>query len=157
MVQSGIAQAEKEFTRGRTALTQGRLEEAAAAFGSALRLERESGRPRSQMRYLSYCGLTSALAGRATPESIRACELAVRKSFLSPEMHLNLGRVYLMAGKTTRALATFEKGLNINPNHKRLRLMLKDAERREPPPIRMLSRSHPLNRMLGKLRRRYLQ
>jgi hypothetical protein len=104
------------------------------------------------MRYLSYYGLSRALAFGATPQSIQACETAVRRDFFNPDLLLNLGRVYLLAGKTTKALAAFERGLGLASSHKGLRAELRKLDRRAPPPLGIVSRSHPLNKMLGKLR-----
>src|SRR5262249_62125294 len=83
---------------------------------------------------------------------IQACETASRRDFYSADLLLNLGRVYALANKTTKALATFERGLQIAPSHKVLRAELAKIDRRQPPPLPMVSRNHPLNKMLGKLR-----
>jgi tetratricopeptide (TPR) repeat protein len=104
------------------------------------------------MRYLSYYGLSRAQATGTTPQVIQACETAARRDFFNPDLLLNLGKVYLLAGKTTKALAAFQRGLELAPNHKALRAEHARIDRREPPPLSMVSRSHPLNKMFGKLR-----
>jgi tetratricopeptide (TPR) repeat protein len=104
------------------------------------------------MRYLSYYGLSRAQAQGATPQTIQACETAARRDFFSPELLLNLGRVYLLAGKTTKALATFQRGLELAPKHKALHAEYTKFDRRETPPLTIVSRSNPLNKVLGKLR-----
>jgi tetratricopeptide (TPR) repeat protein len=104
------------------------------------------------MRYLSYYGLAMAQSRGATPEAVQACEAAARRDFYSPELLLNLGRVYLLAGKTTKALATFERGIAIAPNHKAMRAELDKVDRRQIRPIGLVPRDHPINKLLGKLR-----
>src|SRR2546425_13139085 len=99
------------FLKGLKSLSAERYEEAVAYFDSAMRLEAQRGAAGRQMRYLSYYGLSSALANRPTPEAIQACEVAARRDFCNEELQLNLGKVYMLAGKTTRALAAFEHGL----------------------------------------------
>jgi tetratricopeptide (TPR) repeat protein len=104
------------------------------------------------MRYLSYYGLSRAQSRGASPRTIQACETAARKDFFNPDLHLNLGRVFLLAGKTTQALAAFQRGLDVAPEHKGLLAERARVDRREPPPLPIVSRSNPLNKVLGKLR-----
>jgi tetratricopeptide (TPR) repeat protein len=150
-----IASAENSFKKGLTSLREGKPDEAAASFKAAMQIEREIGAGRPQMKYLSYYGVSFAQAYGATREALRACESAVKKDFLNATLFLNLGRVYLIAGKVTRALAAFEHGLRISPNHKELQDELAKVDRRSLPPIPFLSRCHPLNVWLGKLRARF--
>jgi tetratricopeptide (TPR) repeat protein len=104
------------------------------------------------MRYLSYYGLALAQSRGATPEAIQACEAASRRDFYSPELLLNQGRVYLLAGKTTKALATLERGITIAPNHKAMRAEIEKVDRRQIRPLSFVPRQHPLNKLFGKLR-----
>ena len=147
-----ILAAENCFKKGLVALAEGRPAEASAMFEAAMVIERERSVSRPQMRYLSYYGLSLAQTKRPTRQAIKACETAANVDFFSPDLLLNLGKVYLLAGKTTKALATWERGARIAPNYKAIRLELQKADRRSLPPIAALRRSHPLNRLLGKLR-----
>src|SRR5262245_15867886 len=147
-----ILDAENHFRKGLVSLVDGDASEAATQFQSAIQIERQRGVASPQMRYLSYYGLSLARARGASTEAIQACEIAARRDFFNPDLLLNLGRVYLMAGKTTRALAAFERGLALAPNHAALRSELIRSERRQPPPLSVLRREHPLNRWLGKIR-----
>jgi tetratricopeptide (TPR) repeat protein len=147
-----ILSAENYFRRGLMALAEGQAAEAAGHFESAIRIEREHHVPRPQMRYLSYYGLSVTLAQRATPEAIEVCERAARMEPFNPDLRFNLGRVYLMAGKLTLALATLEKARRMAPWHKGIELELRRVDRRSSPPIAWLHRDHPVNRFCGKLR-----
>ena len=147
-----ILSAENSFRRGLVALVDGDPADAAEHFQAAILIEVQNGVRRPQMRYLSYYGLSRALAFGATPQSIQACETAARRDFFNPDLLLNLGRVYLLAGKKTKALAALERGLELAPTHRGLRAEFTKIDRRSPPPLGIVSRSHPLNKWLGRLR-----
>jgi len=147
-----ILTAENHFRRGLTALVDGDATAASDHFQSAILTEVQRGVKRPQMRYLSYYGLSRAQAFGATPQSVQACETAARRDFFNPDLLLNLGRVYLLAGKTTKALVAFERGLELAPGHKGLRAEFTKIDRRAAPPLGIVSRSHPLNKWLGRLR-----
>jgi tetratricopeptide (TPR) repeat protein len=147
-----ILSAENSFRRGLVALVDGDHAAAAEHFHAAILIEVQHGVTRPQMRYLSYYGLSRAQAHGATAQTIQACETAARRDFFSPDLLLNLGRVYLLAGKTTKALATFHRGLELSPKHKGLLAEYRKFDRREPPPLTIIARSNPVNKMLGKLR-----
>jgi tetratricopeptide (TPR) repeat protein len=126
--------------------------DAVTAFKTAMEIEKQHAVPRPQWRYLSYYGLSLARADRPTREAMDACERAVRCDPWDPDLLLNLGRVFALAGKSTRALAAYERGLQIAPRHRALRTELRALDRRSTPPLSFLSRSHPLNCALGKIR-----
>lgn len=147
-----ILSAENSFRKGLVAMVEGDPAAAACHFQAAILIERQHGVTRPQMRYLSYYGLALAQSRGATPEAIQACETAARRDFFSPDLLLNLGRVYLLAGKTTKALATLERGVTIAPNHKTMRAEFDKIDRRTDPPLSIVPRNHPINKFLGKLR-----
>ena len=147
-----ILSAENAFRRGLAAMVDGNPAAAADEFQSAILIELQHGVGRPQMRYLSYYGLSRAQARGATPDTIQACETATRRDFFNPDLLLNLGRVLVLAGKTSKALATFQRGLDLAPKHKGLLAEYAKLDRREAPPLAIVSRSHPLNVVLGKLR-----
>ncbi len=147
-----ILSAENSFRRGLVALVDGDPAAAADHFHASILIEVQHGVTRPQMRYLSYYGLSRAQAHGATSQTIQACETASRRDFFSPELLLNLGRVYILAGKTTKALGAFHRGLDLSPNHKGLLAEYTKLDRRETPPLTIVARSNPLNKALGKLR-----
>jgi tetratricopeptide (TPR) repeat protein len=147
-----ILAAENCHKKGLVALAEGRPAEATAMFEAAMVIERERSVSRPQMRYLSYYGLSLAQSKRPSREAVKACETAAQIDFFSPDLLLNLGKVYLLAGKTTKALETFERGLRIAPRFKALQIELSKVDRRQPSPFPSLSRNHPINRWLGKIR-----
>ena len=147
-----ILSAENSFRRGLASLVDGDAAAAAAHFQTAILTEVQHGVKRPEMRYLSFYGLSRAQSQGITPQAIQACETAARRDAFNPDLFLNLGRVYLLAGKTTKALAAFERGLEAAPTHKGLLAERVKIDRRQPPPLSIVSRAHPLNKMVGKLR-----
>jgi hypothetical protein len=142
---------ENAFKKGLSALVDQRPKEASVQFRKAIDLQKQHGTRRLDMRYLSYYGLSLARAGLSERIALQACRTAVSKNGDDPILHLNLGRVHLICGSMIQAFRSFEKGLAIAPDNRPLRKELARIERRRPPVIRFLSRSHPLNHWLGRL------
>ena len=146
--------ADELYRQGLAALVLKRPEEALWSFRSAHKLYRSAGALPS-WRCLSYFGLSLALTnGAGMPEAVRACESALKSDKYDGQLYLNLGRVYLLNGRRTKAIQTFERGLLEEPEHAELSVALSEAERRARPVLSILPRSHPLNVYLGKRRAR---
>lgn len=144
---------EEYFRKGLVALKTGRTVEAVAHFESAVTAEsRQLSIRRPRMRYLSYYGLSMAIAHRPSDFAIRMCEKAARSAPFDPLLLHNLGEVYLLAGRITDALSVFEQGLRLDPRNRNLRARLSKVDRRSKPPIKRLTRDHPINKWLGRLR-----
>ena len=58
----------------------------------------------------------------------------------------------MLAGRTTKAMTVFRKGLKIDPNHKGMRAAMENGDRRKRPAIGWLQRNNPVNAFLGKMR-----
>jgi tetratricopeptide (TPR) repeat protein len=147
-----IPSAETSFRNGLVALSGGDPAGAAHHFQSAILIERQHAISQPQMRYLSYYGVALARSGRPHSAAIQACETAARREAYNPEIYLNLARVYVLAGKTSRALAALERALMIAPSHPLLLAELARHDRRAAPPLSFVPRKHPLNKLLGKIR-----
>jgi tetratricopeptide (TPR) repeat protein len=146
--------ADELYRQGLAALVLERPEEALWSFRSALKLYRSSNALPS-WRCLSYFGLSLALtSGTGIPEAVRACESALKNDKYDGQLYHNLGRVYLLSGRRAKAIQTFERGLVEEADHAELRDALREADRRAPPVLSLLPRSHPLNVFLGKRRAR---
>jgi tetratricopeptide (TPR) repeat protein len=147
---------ERHFQTGLGMLAAGKYAEAAVRFQAAIASEKQGQVLRPQMRYRSYFGLSRALSRGAKLEDVKLCEMAAQADHFDPVLQLNLGRVYLRAGKTARALRTFRQGLRLDPKNEELLVAFRRADRRGRPVIGTLSRDHGLNRLLGRLRARFL-
>jgi len=145
---------ENSFRRGLEAIRRRAFREALAYFESAVRLARQSGEP-VPMKYLSFYGLCLAVCSDRFEEASTICETAVRGEFYNPDLYWNLGRVYLRAGDRHQAYGSFLRGLRLNPRHKGLIGEIRRLGMRRKPIVRFFPRSHPLNRILGRLRGRF--
>jgi len=117
-----------------------------------VRLARRQNGESVPMRYLSYYGLCLAVCSDRFEEASALCETAVRGEFYNPDLYWNLGRVYLRAGNRHQAHGSFLRGLRLNPRHAGLIGEIRRLGLRRKPVVRFFSRSHPLNRILGRLR-----
>jgi predicted Zn-dependent protease len=148
-----ILSAENQFKKGLTALVDRNYKDATVFFKRAIDVDLARNRSQPDLRYLSYYGLSLARAGMSTAEAISICRQTVSRHKNHPVLWLNLGRVYLVAGKTQRALEALDRGAQLAPGNRVLAEELAQLERRSSPVIRRLPRSHPINIALGKLRR----
>jgi hypothetical protein len=64
--------------------------------------------------------------------------------------HLNLGRIYVLAGKREKALQILRDGMQFDQNNEIFR-ELEVLGTRRPPVIASLRRGHPLNKYCGML------
>jgi tetratricopeptide (TPR) repeat protein len=149
-----IEASENSFRRGLRAVNGGDLLEGLAYFEAALQLARRHGPAAVPVRYLSYYGWCLAACSDRAEEARELCEKAVRAEFFNPDLHWNLGRVYLMTGDRHRAFETVVRGLELNPRHAGLKLERRRLGFRKESVVRFFQRSHPLNRFLGRVRRR---
>jgi tetratricopeptide (TPR) repeat protein len=147
-----ISHSEIRFRKGLAALAKKDYEEAASHFRQAILLVIRSSSSRAHMQNVSYYGLALAHGKGPTSEAIQACERAVRLDPTDPVLRLNLGKAYALCGRTTKALAAFERGAAIAPKNAALRAEISKYDRRRPPVLSFLPRTNPLNRWLGRLR-----
>jgi hypothetical protein len=116
----------------------------------------------------SYLGYCMAKERGQVREAVRLCQAALHAEPNNPAHYLNLGRVLLLAQDKARAIATFWKGISNAPGaepgvlieraqrgHSREHGLILDELRRlgirRKAPFASLHRTHPLNRMAGKL------
>ena len=147
-----ILSAENQFKKGLAALVDHNYTDAAVFFKRALDLDRARNRRQPDLRYLSYYGLSLARSGRSIREAIQICRTAVSQHRNHPVLWLNLGRAYLAAGKTDRALEAFDRGAHLAPGNAAVVRELASIDRRSKPVLSMFPRTHALNITLGKLR-----
>jgi tetratricopeptide (TPR) repeat protein len=140
--------AEEHFTRGRARFEAGEEEAAFEHFRAAHGLQRASA------LYTSWYGLCLALVERRFNKGLELCRLAVKDEFFNPELYLNLARVHLAFGFKAEGLRYLRRGLMIDPSNEIIRNELDRLGRRQQPVLRFLPRRHPLNRLLGRVRRR---
>ncbi len=149
-----VQPAEDSFQKGLIALEEGRRREAMALFEAAIELERRREVERPQARYFSYYGLCLSLECNETREALRFCREAVTLEGYNADLRCNLGRVLLAAGRRREAYESLLRGLKLQPGHMMSIRQLKLMGFRKRPPIPFLSRQHPINLLLGRIRAR---
>jgi hypothetical protein len=100
--------------------------------------------------FYSYLGYTIARYHREHSKALALARHAVETRFFEPENYLNLARVQLLAGNRRGAIRSCRKGLGIDPKHTGLQRLVQRLGQRQRVPVPFLSRSHPVNRFLGK-------
>jgi len=148
-----VSTSENSFRRGLSAVDRGAHLEALAYFEAAVQLARRLGAEAVPMKYLSYYGWCLAICSDRLDEAREFCEAAVRSEFYNPDAYWNLGRVYLKTGDRSLAFDTIVRGLQLNPRHSGLVGVLRRLGIRRKPVLPLFDRSHPVNRLLGRLRR----
>ncbi len=131
--------------RGVELVKKGHYEEAKRVFSNK---EIERSTPVSIAAY----ALTMAALGKDVEIAIELCQKAKKRDSNNPIIGLCPGRLYILCGDKGRAFKTFMEGLHSNAGHRELTAELRAFKERSLPPIRLLNRSHPLNRVLGKSR-----
>jgi tetratricopeptide (TPR) repeat protein len=99
---------------------------------------------------LSHLGYCLAKEKKNYDRAISLCKNAISDEHWNSVHYLNLGRIYLLAGRKQDALRTFRDGL-LHENNPRLQEELARLGNRKYPVIASLPRDHRLNRVLGKL------
>ena len=87
-------------------------------------------------------------------EGLALCEQAVKVEFYQPENWANLAEVLILCGRRAEAMNAIEQGLDIDSRFGRLRTIHHRLGERRPPVVGFLSRSNPLNHLLGLVRTR---
>lgn len=100
--------------------------------------------------YLAYC---LAKERRQLPKALSLCMSAIQQEPTRSLHYHNLGRIYLLSGQKTKAIAIFRKGLKLERNQQIID-ELKVLGVRRPPVLGALERNHPLNKLLGIMFRR---
>ena len=98
----------------------------------------------------SYTGLCIALERGKITEAIAFLNDAMAKEPDNPVHYLNLGRVYLKAGRKIDAIDTFRKGLSFGENAE-IHMILDRLGLRRKPVFPFLPRGSFLNRYIGLL------
>ncbi|MCE5195447.1 MAG: hypothetical protein LLF28_08395 [Nitrospiraceae bacterium] len=107
---------------------------------------------------LSYYGCFVAVVNKNFKLGIEICKRAIQEldirmpfgqEFFYPFFYLNLGRVYIAAGRKQNAADIFRKGLKIDASNYDIIAELKKLGIRGKLPVPFLKRSNPLNKYLG--------
>lgn len=106
--------------------------------------------------YMSYTGLLMATVEKRFAEAESLCKEALRIQHNHAQLYLNLAEMYQTAHRKADAIDVLKKGFVSTGRDRRVRSALYKYQLRRPPLFGFLSRSNPLNRILGKWRHRLL-
>jgi len=147
-----VRPAEQSFSKGLEALGRGEPVKALAMFEAAIRLDRKfRAAARPQPRYLSFYGLCLGLESHRWKEAVDLCREAVAAESYNPDLHLNLGRVLVAAGRRKEGWEALRRGLTVDEAHEGLKRAIAAMGERRRAALPFLSRSHPINKLLGKM------
>lgn len=132
---------EELVARGIRAINSGKTAVALGCFEEAVKIHSTP----ANWSYLAFC---LARERRQFDYAIRLCQEAIAKDPHSSVHYLNLGRVYLLAGRKDDAIRTFRQGLLYEGNAAIVG-ELRRLGLRKPPVLTFLRRDHPLNKYLG--------
>jgi hypothetical protein len=100
----------------------------------------------------SYLGYGIALRQQRLSEGLKLCQHAVKMEFYQAENYLNLARTHVLAGHRRAAVRAVADGLKVEPDHGQLLELQHELGLRKRPVLSFLSRSNPINTLLGRIR-----
>jgi len=136
----------REFKQGLALLRDNFADRALVHMQKAAALEKNN------PYYMSYLGVVLARSEEKWAEAEKLCDSAVRLKRNQAQLYLNLAEVYATAGRKEDAVETLQARLKYARRDVRLNLAIDRLAQRKPPVLSFLSRRHPVNRHLGKLR-----
>jgi tetratricopeptide (TPR) repeat protein len=139
--------AEEHYRQGREALAAADASAAFEHFRSAHQIDR------ANPRYRSYYGLGLALVERRFDRALELCRSAAKEEFFNPDLYHNLANVHLAFGFKAEAIRYLRRGLMIDPGSAVMQSELRELGTRARPSLGFLPRRHPVNRLIGRLRR----
>src|SRR5437870_466725 len=141
----------REFKTGLTLLRDNYANKALPHMRRAVDLEKNN------PYYMSYLGVVLARSEQKWGEAEKLCDSAVRMKRNQAQLYLNLAEVYATAGRRDDAVETLQAGLKYARRDVRLNLAINRLVQRRAPVFTFLSRRHPLNRQIGRIRHRTLE
>lgn len=97
----------------------------------------------------SALGLCYAMARNNILSGLTYCQRAISMDHFEPGFYQNLGMIYLKTGDKKKALAVFQKGLKLNPEHSGIWSQISQLGFRKRPFLSFLPRQHFINKYLG--------
>ncbi len=114
-------------------------------------LERQPDHPHC----LAYLAVCVAARARQFDKAEKLARSIIRENPYDATAHYALGMVYLGAERRRQAFENFDKARELAQGDRYLQGQLARAEPRRQPVLGFLSRNHPLNIWLGRLRTRF--
>lgn len=102
----------------------------------------------------SYLGYGMAHYQDQAEQGLKLCQLGTRVEMHLAESYYFLAKTHLLMGDKRSAYRVIERGRQVDAGHLGLEELVMTLGQRRPPVLPFLSRRHPANRWLGKLRHR---
>lgn len=102
--------------------------------------------------FFSTLGYGIARYQQRAEEGLKLCRHAVKLQFYEPENYLYLARTALLCNNRAEAVKAVRGGLKVDPHNRELQALYTELGIRQLPVLPFLSRSNPLNQLLGKIR-----
>jgi tetratricopeptide (TPR) repeat protein len=122
-------------------------------YQAAHRLLKEALEKERSPEHLSQYALAVAHYTGNITAAAALCREALKENAKNPELFLRLGTVYLIGGRKKEAIRALTLGLRMG-KHAGMSRLLQILGHRRKPVLPFLSRSNPINKMLGKMRAR---
>jgi len=106
--------------------------------------------------FYAYLGYGVAKYQNNVIEGLKLCRHAIELEFYQPENYYFLAQVQLLARDRRSAMASLERGLEVDSSFGGLLELKREMGERRPPVLPFLARENFLNRLLGKWRHRLL-
>ncbi len=103
-------------------------------------------------KYLSYYGLSIALAGGNPRVGIELCNRAINMDCMNSDFYLNLGKIYALTKHRKEAIMTLKHGLSLNKDNTNIIKELDRIGLRAKSVLPFLSRNNYLNIHLGRVK-----
>jgi hypothetical protein len=103
----------------------------------------------------SWYGFLKARIDGDLRGGIKLVRDAAEIAFWEPRIFFHLADLYLRLGRRSEALEVVQRGLRVSPGDADLSRLRRMLGVRQSPAIPFLGRSHPVNRLVGKLRHRW--
>ncbi len=143
MERSDIEKADEYIALARKALEEENFTTALGNLEKALELH-------DNPEWHSFAGLCIAMERGDFLVGEHLCLSSIEYDESNPDHYLNLGKVYLAAGRKRKALDILREGM-VRGGNERILALLFEIGTRNPPVFRFLKRSHPFNKYLGML------
>ena len=102
--------------------------------------------------FYSFLGYGLATDERKYQQGLDLCKKGVELSEFDGEAYLYLGKTYLLFGQKKSAIEELDRGLQIDPEGRRLLKTRGEIGWRRPTVLSFLPRGHVVNRVAGRLR-----
>jgi len=112
----------------------------------------EAGRTGLPGIFYSFLGYGIARCQGRAAEGLKLCQHAVKIQFYDLDNWVNLARTALLADNRAEAVRAITRGLKVDRNNQELQALYVELGIRRSPVLAFLSRSNPLNLILGRIR-----